>query len=284
MRDASEIGKAIIDSELTNSLLGPAAKATGQNMSLRAREKRVRLWDREKKVIDAETARQVYFLEQQNKLNEVERLLAQKLEHVAPENIVDPEVYVAAPALQAISYSMDSEDLREMYAELLSKSMQTSFKDSVHPSYVEIIKQLCPDEAKLLRYMNARADGIVAVFPAISIMLKPENPTPGIIPFAYCWSSLGFLAQCEQAENIVVFLDNFERLGLINRSDVQHLLNDSLYTPLFEHHIVTAMKNSYTMDDCFCGDTKKGMLELTKFGLAFCKTCISPPPVVVTHI
>lgn len=52
-----------------------------------------------------------------------------------------PEAYVAVPALQAISYSMNSEELRNMYANLLAKAIDIDEKDKVHPAFVELIKQ-----------------------------------------------------------------------------------------------------------------------------------------------
>ena len=54
------------------------------------------------------------------------------------------------PALQAISYSMDSEELRNMYANLLAKAMNVDEKDKVHPAFVELIKQMAPREALIL--------------------------------------------------------------------------------------------------------------------------------------
>ena len=82
---------------------------------------------------------------------ETEKLLSQKLKNVDPNKIVQPEPYVAVPALQAISYSMNNDELRNLYANLLSKSMNIDTKDSVHPSFVEIIKQLSPFDAILLK-------------------------------------------------------------------------------------------------------------------------------------
>ena len=77
----------------------------------------------------------------------VEQLLAKKLESIPPSEIVSPKPHVAVPALNAIAYSMDSEELRNMYANLLASSMSKNMRENVHPSYVEIIKQLMPDEA-----------------------------------------------------------------------------------------------------------------------------------------
>lgn len=66
-------------------------------------------------------------------LAETEKLLEKKLEHVAEDKIVTPEAYVAVPAIQAISYSMDNEELRNLYANLLAKSMNVDTKSQVLP-------------------------------------------------------------------------------------------------------------------------------------------------------
>ena len=82
-----------------------------------------------------------WILNKEYAIDETKKLLAQKLADVDPEKIVEPEPYVAVPAIQAISYSMNSEELRNLYANLLAKAMNSDTKDFVHPSFVEIIKQ-----------------------------------------------------------------------------------------------------------------------------------------------
>ncbi len=44
--------------------------------------------------------------------------------------------------------------LREMFANLLASAMNSDVSNDVHPSFVEIIKQLSPDEAKILKYFS----------------------------------------------------------------------------------------------------------------------------------
>ena len=66
--------------------------------------------------------------------------------------------------MQAISYSMNSEELREMYSNLLAKSMNSDAKTLVHPSFVEIIKQLSPFDARFLKLLLPKNDlPIVAI-------------------------------------------------------------------------------------------------------------------------
>lgn len=51
---------------------------------------------------------------------------------------------------------MDSEELRNMYANLLAKAMNVDEKDKVHPAFVELIKQMAPREALILDGISNR--------------------------------------------------------------------------------------------------------------------------------
>ena len=92
-----------------------------------------------------------WILNKEYAIAETKKLLEQKLQNVDPEKIVTPEAYVAVPAIQAISYSMDNEELRNLYANLLAKAMNADTKEAVHPAFVEIIKQMSPIDALVLK-------------------------------------------------------------------------------------------------------------------------------------
>ena len=120
----------------------PTAHATGQIVSFIPRTVKVWLGKWEKWILNGEYA-----------IKETEKLLEEKLKHIPEYKIVEPEPYVAVPALQQLSYSLDSEELRELYANLLASSMNADKKSDVHPAFVDIIKQLTPNEAKLLSHI-----------------------------------------------------------------------------------------------------------------------------------
>lgn len=136
--NAESLGDAA--KEAYNDCLKPAAQATGQLISLAPRSIRALLSPLEKWILNKESA-----------LEETSKILAEKLSSVPSEKIASPEPYVAVPALQAISYSAESPDLRELFANLLATSMNIDTKNQAHPAFVEIIKQLSPLEAKLLK-------------------------------------------------------------------------------------------------------------------------------------
>lgn len=84
--------------------------------------------------------------------------------------IESPDPHIAVPALQYISYCMDNDELRDMYANLLANSMNKVVKNGVHPGFVEIIKQLSPDEARLLKQFK-----IETIVPTITVRLKMKK-------------------------------------------------------------------------------------------------------------
>jgi len=96
----------------------------------------------------------IWLLNKEYNIEKTKILLAERLQHVKPEELVSPEPHVAIPAIIALSYSMDSEELRNLYANLLSKAMVLGMKDKVHPSFVEIIKQLSPIDAIVFKEIN----------------------------------------------------------------------------------------------------------------------------------
>jgi len=78
----------------------------------------------------------IWIAQKEYNVAETEKLLEQKLKKVDYDKIVSPESYVAVPAIQAISYSMNSSELRNLYANLIAKAMVIDTKDNVHPSFV----------------------------------------------------------------------------------------------------------------------------------------------------
>lgn len=147
--------------------------------------------------------------EREHKVKQIEVLLEQKLNNVPPENIIAPEPYIAVPAIQAISYSMDSDELRELYANLLAKSMNKDTKGNVHPAFVEIIKQMSPNDAAYFKLLSSMDTRIVADI---------KGYEPNEISYAYIRRHENYFSDTFTEETINISINNLRRLGLINVS------------------------------------------------------------------
>ncbi len=148
-----------------------------------------------------------WVLQEEYNLAETKKLLEEKLNNTPAQNIITPPPYVAVPALRSIAYCMDDVLLRDMYAELLAHAMNSETVENVHPTFVEIIKQMSPFDALVFKELTK-----TLVQPCISIKYmnkstKASFPVQDIVAFA----------------NLDVFplvptqiaLENLERLRLI---------------------------------------------------------------------
>lgn len=203
-------------------------------------------------------------------IEETKVLLAKKLENVEPEKIVPPEPYVAVPALQAISYSMNSEELRNMYANLLANSMNSDTKDLVHPAFVEIIKQLSPFEAKLMKSFSAKTD-----WPIITICRSNDVLNRSGFDCLKHMPSPEFGVNVENHTTFAIAIDNLVRLNLILVDYSSGFTDKTLYDPILNSKSFAEIKEyiSSLDTDNYCFN-KNGTLTLSYLGQLLTHICI----------
>lgn len=191
---AKGVGKAIETiPEIYDDALKPTTKESGKVLSLIPRT-----------INAALVPLRQWIANKEYNLAETEKLLTKKLEHVSEEKIVTPEPYVAVPAIQAISYSMNSKELRNLYANLLAKSMNSDTKDLVHPSFIEIIRQMSPIDAQIFSNIINKP-----IRPLISIEITSSDGGKRIFVENCSWITNISLSKCRASFN------NLSRLGLI---------------------------------------------------------------------
>lgn len=218
-----------------------------------------------------------WILQREYNVAETKKLLEEKLQNTPPELIESPAPHIAVPAMQYISYCMDNEELREMYANLLANSMNKVVKDGVHPGFVEIIKQLSPDEAKILKYMSTHK-----TIPTITLRYLHTNG--GGIDIIKDFSDVGETTGCEKPQDIASYFDNLTRLGLIvNAGAFSSLTDKKRYEPLKTHRWVASQA---TIENANAIGFEKinfeeGFVKLSSYGESFCSICLETKKVVI---
>ena len=81
---------------------------------------------------------------------EVER----KLEGLPEDRRMEPSLVISGPTVEALRFAGQTSELREMFANLLATAIDADTAKNAHPSFVDIIKQLSPDEARILKHMD----------------------------------------------------------------------------------------------------------------------------------
>ncbi len=204
----------------------------------------------------------------ENNVKAIKKLLEEELQNVDPNKIVPPEPYVAVPAIQAISYSMDSDELRQMYATLLSKAIYSDTKDSVHPAYTEIIKNLSPLDCRVFEEIMSSQHGEIGCY---EFRISTIGETSYYVSHPYV-THITFT----DPFSIAASVDNLSRNKLIEPKDF-HYSNDEMYLPIRESPFYKAFVKSFSShpNNQELRPYKKS-IKSTSFGNSFYNVCCTP--------
>jgi len=198
--------------------------------------------------------------------------VAEKLRDVPPENIVTPKPNVAGPILESLRYTGHEETLREMYANLLAASMNKATASSAHPAFAEIIRQLVPDEARVLSYLSLHR--------SVPLITARNEYKPGLSgkvggnDILVNVSLLGAKAKCEAPEKAPEYIDNICRLGLATVPENYHLTEPNIYDPLENSPLVLGLKPIIERDQERILKIVRKTLQVTPLGNQFLNTCV----------
>lgn len=186
-----------------------------------------------------------WILQKEYNVEQTKQVLENKLSSVDPEKIVSPEPYVAIPALESIPYTISNEELYNLYANLLAKAMYADTKESVHPSFVEIIKQLSPADALVLKEFATSKKPIAAAMFSILLRVKGLHIL-GQSPEEHSFLELAFDIQLPNLseQQIRISIDNLKRLGLISLLDFS-LSGESAYAFAKSTELYSKVKDEF---------------------------------------
>jgi len=203
--------------------------------------------------------------------------VSDRLKGVPPEDIVPPKPHIAVPAIEALRYTGSEEELSDLYVNLLASSMDAKTVSNAHPSFAEIIKQLAPDEAKLMKYFASQGN-----LPLISVRLETGTAKGGGHDIINNFSLFGKPANCENHSLVPSYLDNLGRLGLIKIPDNYWYTDDSIYDDLRNQPEITDFIKSielqsklYPHMSTFSTKITKKQVQITELGRLFIAGCIT---------
>lgn len=259
---ADEIKQEILDQtkgvavELYKDVVRPMAKPVGEILGFLPRTLKLALSGWEKWLINGEET-----------IKLTAESVKEKIKDVPEEKLVEPEPHVAIPAMQQLSYCVNNEELRELYANLLVSSMNVDKKWQVHPAFVDIIKQLTPDEAKFIRNLQPFVSHYNAL---VDVRIEYDQKGSGKTIISN-FTNVG-LDKIDCPQNIGSYIDNLERLKLICIPPTMSLTNKDLYEPLKTHYLLTNSLPKQLGPNQNIGYDYK-VFNLTNFGFDFVNIC-----------
>lgn len=249
-------------SKAYDDALHPVLSSVGDTLSLVPRTVGVLLGPWKKWVVNGES-----------NIEEAIRQIEEKMEDVPEDCFCEPAQNVVVPAIQQLSYSYDSQDLRGLYVNLLASSMDKRVSPLVHPSFVSIIGQLTPDEAKMMSWLS---EGLGKDhIPVIDLRVVEDDD----MPIKARWRVLcenytnvfDAIVQCP--ENVSLYLNNLERLKLLNEETYCYEGEDD-YLGIEDSDRIRNIKKDNTPSDGWRFDCVQHVFRLTPFGKLFIKCCV----------
>lgn len=236
-----------------SNLLNPVAKSAGETLA--------DIWDIAFGSIH--TYAQKKAIERAHAIEEFKKRLVEDISAIPTKNLEEPPLSVVGPAMEAAKYHFEVPELRNMFAALIASSMDSAKSSHVHPSFVEILKQMDSYDA----YNFSLFSNLTLPSAQYKVVYKTKQTEF----FIYDFIADGMPADNE--ERMGASISSLERLGLI------HIERDTFQTPdhspFFDCAFIQRQTKELSADPDFqriCAVC--GIASLTPIGKSLYETCI----------
>lgn len=211
----------------------------------------------------------VVFFSEKARINFKHRLeqYQKKMESVKEEDKCEVHPEIGVPIMQVLHYTTNN-DIAEMFTNLLASASISHMAGNAHPAFVEIIKQMSPDEAKIVQYLQKNH---IIGYVTLKANQKDEvgfvNPVlkdvgvAGLVPLMY-------------KQNAKVYISNLLSLGIIADAGDIFLDDEELYNQIIEYNHLKDVKEMHeNMEEYSSVDIEKGYYYVTEIGMLFINAC-----------
>lgn len=199
--------------------------------------------------------------------------IGQRISEIPNENLIEPRMSIVGPALEASRYYIEEDELRIMFANLIASSMNSETTSLVHPSYIEIIKQLTPLDAQNLTLFSTHS-----TLPIVNYNLEISNGLGYALYQNVFLENDGMTDIPLQAQSIT----NLSRLGLVSIDYDRKLHSTDAYKKYYIHPFYIDLKRE--VEELFSlGEISLksitiqcSIVRTTPYGESFIDACLTP--------
>lgn len=192
--------------------------------------------------------------------------IAEKAQEIPQEYIVAPKASIAGPTLQGLAFAHEEVDLKEMYLNLLATAMDSRSASDAHPAFVEIIKQLDSEDARLIR----QALQSPAAIPIVQIHRKKKSGGYNVLVQHLLNFNDTETGKPVEDRRLPAMIDNWVRLGLVEVRYDTYLNDPALYAWVEQRPEFEKLKRELQPDEATI-TFQKGLLNRTELGKRFAK-------------
>lgn len=193
--------------------------------------------------------------------------IAAKTVTIPPGQVVEPKASIAGPALQGLAFTHEEPDLKEMYLSLIATAMDGRVAADAHPAFVEIIRQLSSEDARLIRAALQSPVAIAIVEARLTTIGQQGHQT-------LARHLLNLIDDATKAPTeypqLPAMVDNWVRLGLVHVDYVTRLTAVSAYEWADQRPEIIRLRQAL-VNKTQRLNINYGILERTAFGFQFAR-------------
>lgn len=196
-----------------------------------------------------------------------EQDLTAKTAAIPLDHIIEPKASIAGPALQGLAFTHEEPNLKEMYLNLLATAMDGRVAADAHPAFVEIIRQLSSSDASLIK--GALKSSIPIAIVEVRLVQPAQQGYQTVARHLMNLTNSVTKTAMEDPQ-LVVMIDNWIRLGLVNVDYSTHLTDAVAYAWVDQRPEVMRFRQTYPAENQTL-EFANGILERTAFGAQFAR-------------
>lgn len=200
-----------------------------------------------------------------HKLELFRKELDDSIKQIPPKKLVEPSIQVTAQALENSKYCIESDELRKMFTALISNSMNADFSKDVHPSFAEILKQMSPLDAVIIKIFKGSP---ISGLPICQYRLIDILGTQG---YRILLDNVFLAHPNTYPPNNSLSISSLSRLGLLDTSYDEWIINEDRYAPFKNHLWYKFLQEKFPNQTV---DIQKGIALLTPLGRSFTQVCV----------
>lgn len=195
--------------------------------------------------------------------------LTESLNEIPNESRQEPKNSIVWPAFESSIFYLEEETYRDMFSKLISSSCDNRKQNNVHACFIEIIKQMDPLDAKIIKTFKKNSRQPIVEFRLI------QNDG-----FTVYLTNSFLLNSDDELYTNSSSITNLVRLGLVSIDYDTYFTEDKEYANFENHPQYNKLKNHVKHERLRTGKGpneikyQKGLVTLTPLGKDFIKVCI----------
>lgn len=211
----------------------------------------------------------VKLLNEKFKLNFAKRLneYKEKLEKIPKEKQCEVHPQIGTPIIEKLSYTTNDE-IADMFTTLLANASNVDMVNTAHPSFVNMIGRISPDEARLLKYLQGKDNiqycnfngnvlkgkGFHTLFDHVTLLDKEVD--------------------MQYPQNLSSYLANFISLGILIDMSGQYKIDKTIYNQIREKYGLKNLESQLVPNVFKSITVEESYYKVTDFGKLFINACI----------